>query len=1315
MEKKSDIKQLNIELFEAVLLGDNSATIKLLNQGAEINSRHILNATPLFAAVTYNKAAIVQLLLAKGADLELTINSGPTPLYKSAHSCHPKITKLLIENGADKEVVVNGYTALYAAISSGCLQDTKILLAADALTHSDYQKATPILIATQERNANFVHQQIYNLVIQDYWQELETALPKLTNNLDSSSTFQVVVVRYKEDLAWLNKEFKHEKIIIYNKGANDLNNLPLNSEVIEIPNVGWFGGSILYHLANKYEALADRTLFLQGEPYDQHLFLPLIRYKENIDSKCKNIIAKCVESSLLKQSTDIVEIAEEDWEVSKYGGGKFKLFTNYSMIDFAHQYIDKDLAPQAPLGMVWGAQFAVDKAKVYLHKQEFYQKMLALFNKQYPMEDFFLEKLWDPIFQLKNITKLNEQLFDAAIIGDNDAIIKLLSQGAEINSRHTVEATSLLAAATTNHTSTAKLLIDMGAELDLPINNGETPLHKASLNCNVDLIKTLVEMGANIAAFTYPNGHTPLYMTVYSKCLKGAEIILEAGATSHSDATENTALRFAKYLENRDFASKEIFNLVMDYYWKELAITVPKLNSSLTADTSKTFEVVVVRYNEDLEWLKHEFKNEKIIIYNKGEDDLENLPVHSKVINIPNIGWFGGSILYHLVNNYNILADRTLFLQGEPYEQPLFLPLIRHKGEIKSACQTQNIIGKGEETTLQIRSDEFTYGHTEEEWATTKYAGKFKLFNNYSMIDFAQQYVDKDILLEGPLCVVWGAQFAVDKSNVYLHKAEFYQRMLPLFEQKYPMADFYLEKLWDIIFQPETLDEPNNKLFKTKYNNIDINKATSNNITFNLEYNMNIKTLSTIVGTESKIDLPNKKRIVSLPNDLVFIIDTRDNIEEFHDLSSGQGHEPHMIEKMMNFTQIGETYVEVGSHYGDFALRMSQKVGPSGMIYGFEPNKNLYQCFSTSVFLNGITNIVSENLAVLDKSQKIGFFENTAVTLMSNVATVDDEYDQTIMATSLDDYFKDKETNLSIIRVDAEGSECRILRGAKNIIDSTPNIKLFIEWQPELLNKYETNATLQECLTSLIDRGFVLLDALEFNKNCNYKNYQLAISEIMSYPVLEVLAIKENTLKDFIRANPLNNQAKECLIRFGDLLYSSVLRNNIENVKFYLAQGADIDHIHKVGATSLYWAAQEGKFEIAKILIDAGADLEIKAINNMTPLTMSVQNHDFNMIKLLIDAGANIETSNGSGATSLYLAAYFGYDDIITLLLENGANKNVSFHNITAFETALAHEHYESARLLADDMSTFCIAVPEMVVQEKYAELCGKIEIDSIG
>lgn len=806
--------ELNDELVEAVLKEDDQDIEELILKGGDINSRHVLNSTPIFIAAAYNKSKSVKKLSDMGADLESLTDSKETALFKAAHRCYSKVTKILLEGGANIETEVKGYTPLYAAVSSGCVETVRILLEAGALTHSDQLIDSPILIASQERNKDLNHKQVYNIIM-DYYNREVVDFYSARDQDDSSRSFRVIVVRYDEDLLWLNKEFKYEKIVVYNKGKDDLKleNLPIHTVVINIPNVGWFGGTILAHLAHYYNHLDDRTLFLQGEPYEQHLFLPLIRYKKDLPSKCNNIVAKCVEVTLLKKSNDITDITEEVWAKTKYGG-KFKLFDDYTMIDFAHQYIDRDLMPKNPLFMVWGAQFAIDKERVYLHSQEYYERLLPVFNKKYPMEDFYLEKLWDAAFQEKNINLLDKKLYNAALGGDNQAIIEALVDGAKINSRHRIDSTPFFAAGATNRLESMKLLSMMGADINLSVESGETPLHRGAQFCRVDIVKFLLDKGANKDATKF-NMHTPIYVAIYKGCVEVVRILLEYGASIHMNNTTETSLRLAESKKDNSPEHEEIFSLVKEYYWKEMETTLPKLSTILSFSKIKTFQVVVVRYDEDLSWLNKEFTNEKIVIYNKGENDLNtaNLPVNSDIIDIPNVGWFGGTILYHLVNYYNNFADRTLFLQGNPYAEPMITPLIQYKGEFSLSCV--NIIAKCSNYTLLTESDQFSKYRTNDTWAKTKYGGKFKLFDSYTMIDFAHEYVDENMLPEDSLAIVLGAQFAVDKENIYLHSKDFYQRMLPIFNETYAMADFYIEKLWDKIFSTKQLDfiESDNQLF----------------------------------------------------------------------------------------------------------------------------------------------------------------------------------------------------------------------------------------------------------------------------------------------------------------------------------------------------------------------------------------------------------------------------------------------------------------------------------------------------------------------
>lgn len=72
---------------------------------------------------------------------------------------------------------------------------------------------------------------------------------------------------------------------------------------------------------------------------------------------------------------------------------------------------------------------------------------------------------------------------------------------------------------------------------------------------------------------------------------------------------------------------------------------------------------VIARYNEDLEWT-----NDLLIpkvIYNKSEDSKEELPFVK--IDIPNEGREAETFIRFIIEHYNELPQRVVFLQGEPF------------------------------------------------------------------------------------------------------------------------------------------------------------------------------------------------------------------------------------------------------------------------------------------------------------------------------------------------------------------------------------------------------------------------------------------------------------------------------------------------------------------------------------------------------------------------------------------------------------------------------------------------------------------------
>ena len=102
--------------------------------------------------------------------------------------------------------------------------------------------------------------------------QTESRPPKLHISM-RDTMIDLVVAHYREDLCWLDA-FESEpdfRVIVYTKGS-----MPKSSpyELHMRPNVGREAETWLYHIATRYDSLADYTVFLQGHPFD-HTEIPL--------------------------------------------------------------------------------------------------------------------------------------------------------------------------------------------------------------------------------------------------------------------------------------------------------------------------------------------------------------------------------------------------------------------------------------------------------------------------------------------------------------------------------------------------------------------------------------------------------------------------------------------------------------------------------------------------------------------------------------------------------------------------------------------------------------------------------------------------------------------------------------------------------------------------------------------------------------------------------------------------------------------------------------------------------------------------------
>lgn len=108
----------------------------------------------------------------------------------------------------------------------------------------------------------------------------------------------------------------------------------------------------------------------------------------------------------------------------------------------------------------------------------------------------------------------------------------------------------------------------------------------------------------------------------------------------------------------------------------------------MRVDCEKT-ELVVARYDEDIDWLK-QLPNIKISVYDKGEGESNRLP---------NIGRESHTYIHHIIKNYDVMNDWTLFSQADPFDHCLnFLDIFTQETEVK--IQTEKFFGISDKSSV---------------------------------------------------------------------------------------------------------------------------------------------------------------------------------------------------------------------------------------------------------------------------------------------------------------------------------------------------------------------------------------------------------------------------------------------------------------------------------------------------------------------------------------------------------------------------------------------------------------------------------------
>ena len=147
---------------------------------------------------------------------------------------------------------------------------------------------------------------------------------------------------------------------------------------------------------------------------------------------------------------------------------------------------------------------------------------------------------------------------------------------------------------------------------------------------------------------------------------------------------------------------------------------------------------------------------------------------------------------------------------------------------------------------------------------------------------------------------------------------------------------------------------------------------------------------------------------------------------------------------IINFCKSKDQVIDVGSHFGFFALLMSEMVGDKGSVHCFEPTPSSFSILKKNVIKK--SNIITNENAVMDKNIEIELNDfglassafNSINNTRQNKNLINQKSRQKkilVKSIILDDYVIENNLRPSLIKIDAESSEYEVIKGMDFILN----------------------------------------------------------------------------------------------------------------------------------------------------------------------------------------------------------------------------------------------------------------------------------------
>lgn len=191
----------------------------------------------------------------------------------------------------------------------------------------------------------------------------------------------------------------------------------------------------------------------------------------------------------------------------------------------------------------------------------------------------------------------------------------------------------------------------------------------------------------------------------------------------------------------------------------------------------------------------------------------------------------------------------------------------------------------------------------------------------------------------------------------------------------------------------------------------------------------------------ARVLIPRPSGPVIVPTTLgldLFIDPTLDRGVEW-DLYYQGVYEAGTLHVLRHVLRQGDTFVDVGANIGLMTLAGATAVGPAGRVYAFEPLPSMHQMLMRNIELNGAANVRAFAVALGETTEDRTIYENTDVNRASAslIDTGRSRAAAVVRVEVLDRFLRELGVGaIRALKIDAEGWDLHVLRGAKDLLSS---------------------------------------------------------------------------------------------------------------------------------------------------------------------------------------------------------------------------------------------------------------------------------------